>query len=725
MNRRDFLTGSVFAGTAGLLADCAPASNKMIPILIPEEEFVPGVEEWHATVCLECGGGCGLLVRKIDGRIVKVEGNPKHPVSRGGTCARAQALPQALYHPDRLKSPLARKGERGSGDWAEISWDDAIARLSQTLLRMRAENVTRSFAILTDETSGHRREIVKRFLDAFGSPYHFVHEPFSTRPLSIATKLTCGVEAPVAVDLEASDYAIVFGASLLEGSHSPVRYARGIGALRQGRPGRRGKLVVVSPRLSMTAAKADEWLPARPGSEAAVALALCHSLVASGLYDEKFVRDRSRDFDQFQSRLSRFSPEEVAKVAGVEARTLERIARELARQRPAVALATDTGLSGATGVATAVAVSHLNALLGSYGTPGGVYFDPPPPFAPWPALPRDPISDRARLAYEPTQPLSSVVPYIARGELTIQTLFVSGSNPVFSLPASFGLDKALERIPLIVSFTSFLDETAHHADLVLPEPTPFERFDDGVSASGTGIPAAALGRPLLARPLYPTRGMPDVLIDVATRIGGTLAEAFPWKSYEEALRAAWSGLPGLDWSSALEQGGYWDEGFSRSAAFATADKRYVFDSASLDPAGATPRVSSEHPLSLHIYPSVAFGDGRSAHLPFLQELADPMTGVRWGSVVEIHPRMAAEKGIVAGDTVEVSSPHGRLLVKAFLTEIVRPDVVAIAAGQGHTAYTRYANGRGVNPYALVPPATEPSSGALDFTATRVAIRKAV
>ena len=114
MKRRDFLKSTVIAGAAGPLLDaCAPGVEKIIPILIDEEEFIPGVEEWLATTCYQCPGGCGLLARKIDGRLVKVEGNPSHPISRGGSCARGQALPQALYHPDRVRSPLLRVDERG------------------------------------------------------------------------------------------------------------------------------------------------------------------------------------------------------------------------------------------------------------------------------------------------------------------------------------------------------------------------------------------------------------------------------------------------------------------------------------------------------------------------------------------------------------------------------------------------------------------------------------
>ena len=106
MDRREFLKGNVFAATAGLALDaCAPDASQLIPILIPEEPFIPGEEIWTRSTCFECNAACGIQVRKIDGRLVKVEGNPKHPMSRGGLCPRGQAAPQAMYHPDRIRKP--------------------------------------------------------------------------------------------------------------------------------------------------------------------------------------------------------------------------------------------------------------------------------------------------------------------------------------------------------------------------------------------------------------------------------------------------------------------------------------------------------------------------------------------------------------------------------------------------------------------------------------------
>lgn len=644
MDRRDFLNGSLIAATAGLALDgCAPEASQLIPILVPEEPIVPGVETWIRSTCFECDARCGIAVRKIDGRLVKVEGNPDHPVSRGGLCARGQATPQSMYHPDRLQTPRERQSD---GSFRPISWDDAIAQIASTLRE------TRDLSFLTGEMNGHRREIVRRFLRAFGSGRHLVHEAFG----SVSTGY---------LDIESAGYVVSFGAELLESGHSPVRYGRGLAALRQGRPGRRGKFVMVGPRLSLTAANADEWIPARAGDTLSVVLAIAGVL----LRDRLHVDGGFDDLDRFRELVAPYEPSETA----------ERIAHEMAEHRPAIAIAGG-------GHALETAVSHVNALLGTEPLIAA-----PPPFRPWPAQPGD-----APTTATLTRALDAAPPDV---------LFVADTNPAYSVPPAFGLDRWLQSIPLRVSFASVLDETAARCDLVLPESMSFERYEDAVPRNAP-VPMATLSQPMLVRPLHDTRSMPDALIDIARAAGKE--DDFPWTSYEAALRDAWSGL-GTSWDEALGRGGWWGE-----SAASIAGRGHRFDIDALTP----PPPSSSDELELYVYPSMSFGDGRSAHLPFLQELSDPITGVRWGSVVEIAFERAETLGIRTGDRIEVRSASGALEAPAWVTPGLHPGVVAIAAGQGHREYGRYARGRGVNAYALLG---RDSDGGV--TSTSVTIRR--
>jgi anaerobic selenocysteine-containing dehydrogenase len=673
VDRREFLRGGVLGATAGLALDgCVPDHSDLIPLLIPEEPFVPGEESFLPSTCFECPAGCGLLVRKIDGRLVKVEGNPDHPGSRGGLCARGQALPQSMYHPDRIQRPLLRAGERGAGQWNEASWDEALDRVASALPRDAEPDGKAAFGFVTSELTGHRLAMVRRFLAALGGGVHFVHEPFTAAPLARANRLATGIDAPFGFDLERARYVVSFGAEILESHFSPVASARGLAEMRRGRPGRRGKLVMVGPRLSLTAANADEWVPARPGNELDIVLALAAILLSS---EGGGIHRGTEGFGAFRDLVrARVNPSEIAERTGVPLKRLERIALEISENRPALVLAGGAALRSSRGQALALSASHLSSMLGAFEE-GGVARPRvgAPSFTEWSPIAEAAVETRA----------------LAGGPLP-RVLFVSGANPMYSLPPGFGFEHELERVSLIVSFASFSDETARMADVILPESASFERFEDSVP-QGSLVSIANLSAPLLIRPLYDTRSMPDALVALAKKRGA--GELFPWEGYEQALREAWSDL---GWDEALSKGGSF-------GAVAVESPRYRFETEPIAAALAGPGTDG---LSLHIYASTPFGDGRSAHLPFLQDLADPVTGVRWGSVVEIAESTARALGIRSGELVEVVAGSAALTAPAFVTPGLHPEVVAIAAGQGHTAYGRYGSGRGVNAYALLEAARD-------------------
>jgi anaerobic selenocysteine-containing dehydrogenase len=698
MDRREFLSGGVLAATAGLALDaCAPESYGIIPILIPEEPFVPGEESFLSSTCFECEALCGIRVRKIDGRLVKVEGDPEDPSSRGGVCARGQALPQAMYHPDRIQGPLVRKGERGGGQWTKVSWDDALDRIASELTRARDQANDPVCGFLIGEAKGNRRAMVDRFLTAFGGGRLLRHQPFHREPLRRAHQIATGHRSLFDFDMGQASYVVSFGAELLESDRSPVRFARALAEMRQGRPGRRGKLVMVGPRLSLTAANADEWIPARPGSELDIALSVSSVLLERGLHDSGFPGSQGNDFAPYQKLLlERAKPSDVAERTGVPLRRIERLALELAEHRPAVALAGDLSVRSRRGLALALAVSHLNALLGGYSDGGLLRAEAHAP----------------GFAFEPSDSRSLAAELLS-GRGLPPALFVADTNPMHSLPPRFGLAEALSR-SFLVSFASFPDETMQMADVVLPESMSFERFEDAQPEFALA-PFARLSAPLLSRPIHDTRSMPDALIALAHRL--ELRDAFPWESYEQTLRQHWAPLG--SWDEILAKGGFVGEAARGPVTFATPDRRYRFATEPLEAALAEAVPSGR---ALHIYPSTAFGDGRSARLPYLQDLADPVTGVRWGSVVEIAESDARELGIRGGDRVEVAAGDRTVTVPAHVSQAILPGVVALAAGQGHTASGRHAEGRGVNAYSLLEAAADDDGFLL--SAANVELRKA-
>jgi anaerobic selenocysteine-containing dehydrogenase len=306
----------------------------------------------------------------------------------------------------------------------------------------------------------------------------------------------------------------------------------------------------------------------------------------------------------------------------------------------------------------------------------------------------------------------SLASELLSGRSLPRVLFVSDANPAHSLPPGFRLEEALSR-SFLVSFASFPDETMQMADVVLPESMSFERFEDALPDFGL-FPFARLSAPLLMRPIHDTRSMPDALIALAHRLA--MNESFPWESYEASLREAWAPLG--SWDELVETGRFTGGANHEPVSFRTPDGRYRF---AVEPIRAALSEAGAQGRGLHIYPSTAFGDGRSARLPYLQDLADPVTGVRGGSVVEIAESDARELGIRNGDEVELTASDRTLTAPAHVTPGIVPGVVALAAGQGHTANGRHADGRGVSVYSLLEAEADEDGFLMSAT---VAIRKA-
>lgn len=740
------------------LAGCEQPVQKTIPLLISEEEIPPNTDKWVPGLCRQCPGGCGIQVRLVSGevkkavggqevrvsgwRAVKIEGHPDHPINRGGLCARGQAGLQLLYNPDRLRGPVARQGARGSGKWQEVTWEDALRQVAAKLETVRQQATPQALAFLTGPLRGHRQRLISRFMEAFGSPNLFTCEFFSDQAVRTANLLTMGHRVFPAYDLEHTNYLLSFGAALLESARSPVRFARGVSFMRQGRSGQRAKVVQIEPRFSLTAANADEWVAVRPGTEGALALGMAHVILTEKRYDREFVHNDTLGFAPWKQRvLDEYPPERAAEISGVPTSVITRLAREFATYRPSVALGGDVAAAHTNGVLTMMAVQALNALVGSLGRPGGLVFPPAPPFASLFPVSLDSVAStglaQPRLDHgsAPVDPLVVLPQRINEGRpYPLEVLFLYEANPVFSLPtAEWG--EALENVPFLVSFSSFLDESTRMADLILPDHTYLERWDDDVPEAGVEFSTATITQPVLS-PLYDTRDTADVLLHLAQSLGGSVQAAFPWANVQDLLKEAYQGIADVQrdsvakdraedfWPEVIAKGGWWDATARAPLVFRTSSGKFVFPAA---PLYEPPRFSGEkghYPFWLCVYQSSVLSDGRGANQPWLQELPDPLTGVLWGSRVEMNPKTAADLGITEGAWVWIESPAGKVKAKVVLFPGIGPDMVGMAAGQGHEEYGRYAKGRGVNPFTLISPQTEPLSGALAWAGTRVRIVKA-
>lgn len=711
MKRREFIIlSSIGATSASLLSACGHPEEKLIPAFIPDEEYVPGIDYWKASTCGMCDAGCGIIVRTREHKANKIEGNPLHPVNRGALCARGQAGLEVLYNPDRIKGPMKRVGERGEGKWEEISWDEGIKTLADKLGELKTQGNADKVVFATTSWQGVTGLVAEHFISTYGSKL-LVGADVSTQSfhrLAYATSyaLRPDSQAIPSFDIANARFLLSFGARFLETWHSPVMYSLAYGEFRHTSGIARGKFVQIEPRMSLTGANADEWLPAAVGTEGLVALGIAQVIIREGLV--KNVPSSSINAPELiRKHVESYAPEQTAARTGIPAEKIIRIAREFASSQAALAIGTGTVETGSgqktfvnQGIDQAIAIHYLNQLVGNVNKPGGVLLPEAEPF--------DPLAkwrDKNRLGWLP------MIDEILAGP-TVSALLIHQANPVHNHPR---VADRIRTLPFVASFSSVVDETTQLADLVLPDHSYLESWDIKASQPIKPHAVATLTRPVVT-PQLDTKQTADVLLAVSREIG----QSIPFTSVEEIVKQAAAGFPSVQISTTKEGGEdpwekFTDQGvWIADARAGSADKT---KSATYGPSASTAldvitRFESQHisaedyPLMLMTYESMAVGDGSFANLPSLQELPDPMTSVMWGSWVELNPQTARSLGVADGDLVEVRTTEGAVTVPAILYPAIRPDVVAMPYGQGHSAYGRYGSSTGANAALLNPLALE-------------------
>jgi len=495
-----------------------------------------------------------------------------------------------------------------------------------------------------------------------------------------ANLVSFGREQLPTFDFANSRAVISFGADFLGTWGSPVSQMAGYAAMRRGRPGIRGSLIQVEPRMSLTGASADEWVAIKPGTEAILALGLAKALGGKN--------------------LDQYTPAEVERQTGVRAARVERLARMLAEQKPAVAVIAGAPLAQRHGLFQAEAVNTLNTVLGAVDAPGGLSFTP-----------------QGQVQTGGSRALQAFASDVLSGTRQVQALLLDGANPVHSTPPAWKVKDALAKIPYIVSFGSFADDTSVMADLILPDHSFLESWTDSRPESGTAKAIVTVAGPAM-KPLHNTRATADVLLEAAKKLKKPLQMP---ESFSAMLQASVGGDEA--WATATKQG--WVE-VKQGAGLKTQGKNPAPRATSSEPRATSPAFDgdpAQYPFHFLPFPSQAFLDGSTAHLPWMQEMPDPMSTAMWSTWAEINPQTAQRLGIGDGDMIEIASAHGSIHAPALFTPGIAPDVIAMPTGQGHETFTRYASGRGSNPVKVLAPVVEPETGALAWAATRVKISR--
>lgn len=700
------------------------------PYVPGAEHYGPDDEKWVATSCGQCPAGCGIRVRVVGGRAVRIEGNAQNPLNRGGVGPRGLSGLQALYDADRIPGPLVREG----GKLVSIPWERALNLLTEKLSAARKEAPHRVL-VMTGRERGFMHDLWARFARAFGTPNFVDGRPSRSSVFAQALSATIGHFEMPSYDWSSAEFVLSLEAGVLEDSCQLVYLARSAAELHRGRAGRRTTIIHAGPVFDLSAHNADDWLIVEPGTSAALALGIAHVLLRDELYDKGFVADHGEGFDAFSSMvLLNFSPERTAEITGLRPAKIVALAHDLASRRPSFVYADERTLAFSNGWETALAVLSLNALLGAVGTL--VRPEPTPPYAAWPDFTPDDIA-RAGLAKPrldgagtPTFPFAqgvheTLVDALSGPDAPLVAL-LDHANPAYARKQPDRWRKALSTVPFLVSFSPFRDETVELlAHLVLPDHTFFERWDDAASAPSSGTPVAGVRKPVV-QPLLDTRATGDILVDVARSLGGGVAAAFPWRSSRDALDARLHGLFEARRGSIIEvkesvflnklyERGFWTDPDAPPLEVKNFAFRAEHQSAEWE--------GDEHafPLRLLPYRPVGYAEGSGANLPWLRQVRSRPDLPNSPTFATVHPDSAP--GVATGDMLEVTSPFGVIAIPARIEPRMTPGYVAVPMGGGHEAFGRWAIGRGANVMRLLAPGAARYTGANSLCTTRVRVAR--
>ncbi len=453
VKRRDFLkvVGATTVATTAI--GCSSERvEKLIPYLVSPDETVPGVSTYYSTTCRECSAACGVVAETRDGRAIKLEGNPEHPLNRGALCAKGQSALQGLYNPDRYRTPMIRK----NGRLVAATWDEALTLFRQKLAETRG--LLPNAVIINRHESGNFPSFLNTWLASQGMPAALSIDPDIDYAAIAANKQSYGVAWP-RLNFSAARLIISFGADFLDGWGANVPQQLDFADAR-AKLETAPRFIYVGARRSLTGLNADQWINARPGSELAIVQMLGGNTTA----------------------------QQASQASGVDVATLTALQGEFAAARPAMVVA---GGSSPRGMELCLAANALNQAAG-----GSATIDP------------NDVINGFEGSDSPSQ-LRVVAQRMQAGAVPL--LITRGVNPVYTMPKSFGFAAAMAKVPFKVSFSSIPDETSALADLVLPDNHSLESWGDAEPVRGT----LSLQQPVMD-PVFDTRATADVLASLAT-----------------------------------------------------------------------------------------------------------------------------------------------------------------------------------------------------------------
>jgi len=646
------------------------------------------------STCGFCQIGCGIQIVREGKTLVRVEGDPDHPLNRGELCPKGKASLEYLYHPDRLKQPLKRVGPRGGGGWKSVSWEEALQTVADGLSRVRDRYGVESVAFVNGcFKGGYQGQYLSRFANVFGSPNILGAGYVCFLPRAKASRMTYGFFA--VPDLEGSPQAVViWGCNAAETLHHV--HARAIRAVEQG-----ARCMVIDPVRTRDAEKSDLWVQPRPGTDLALALGMLHVILREGMYDTEFVSQWTEGFEDLEAHVAPFTPEAVEDTTWVPASRIREAARFYAESRPACLVWGNAVDHGVNNFQTARALCILRAVTGNLGVPGGEARWMPPPVrghllgtdSAELTLPGRIPPDVRRRRIAPTEPMLPDVFYALPQEVVrsmrtgrpypLRAAYVAGCNPVLTYPNAREVHRALLDLDFLVVADRFMTPTTALADVVLPVATHLEH--DGIVAPPYSFQVALVQQQ--AARVGACRSDYEILHGLAKKLG--LGEDF-WETEEACLDFILEPA-GISFEALRSLGvlhGKMEREIDSRRAFDTpsgkvelASRRLAewgFDALPafrepLQPDPGTGSPDPRYPLVLTTFKSGFYRHSEGRQIPSLRA-SHPEP------VCRIHPQTAEGQGIRNGDPVVVETRHGRIRQEALLTPDVDPRVVVADYG---------------------------------------------
>ncbi len=671
LDRRDFLKFFGATAVASSAACVRRPAEKAIPYVTQPIDFVPSVADNYATTCGECAAGCGLVIKTREGRPVKIEGNPEHPISQGGTCTLGQASLQGLYHTERRKSPLLKRVSRAD----QISWDDTYELLAK-------EFAGKKVAILTGGSTGHRHQFYREWLKAIGSSESRLYTYESNAlyaAMAQAHGMAFGFEAMPRVDLRQARTIVGIGSDFLDVGVSPVFFAKNFSdsrTLKGGDPTSMARLVQFEAAMTITGGRADERHVIPPNGELVTTLLLMKSLV------ERADVKGSPNAKAIAKKILAANDAVLGsgyETVGVNRAVFDKLAGEMIKHQSVMFAGGSHSFDEQATTLQAAAIV-VNELVGAYGS--ALMLD-----RGWMVSPVKP-GDMKRFVQD------------VHGASGLDVLIIIDTNPAFTLPASFGFAGAVKSIPLVVSMQTQPVETDDLAHYILPVNHFLESWGDEQPAAGFW---SARQPAVLAT--TDSRQSEDVLLWIAAH----MKRPMPYSDYRAYIRDRWKAVAAL-----VDAKGDFDNFFKAVlrrgfvGKLAARGNEQMRDMSGSLKAGKLPAAGT---LRLLAPLDVRLNDGRGANKPVLQEVGDAMTTITWDTWVAMNPETAKKMGLRRNDVLKVVSDAGTIEAALYPLPGVHADAVVIHRGNGHAqGVSKISGGNGVDPLVLFAKAIDSATG---------------